>query len=352
MAWDNPAAAARDTGLRAAYKAPVWLNANIHGDEWEGTDAVLRPARQLATSTDPQSLDLLAHIRIIINVTANPDGRVAGKRENAAGFDLNRDYITSSQPENVLARDLDIRTQPVFALDLHGYIEGTLIEPSNAPHGQNYEYDLSIKPLYDIAMGMEQAVKGLGFPEAQNTVVPFRDYTSGWDDWNPTLTAQYAPYHGAVGMTVELPLPVDDFYYNTLSPEELRRRSSINTEVASTVIHNGLSYVLSHHAELVAAQVETFRRGAAGEPLRSIPDGFVPGFGPEDAQARPSPARTQSPASRTSPQPGWSTSSSPRTSRSGAPIARPRWARPAPTWSTCTSPNAGWPTSCSKPAAT
>jgi hypothetical protein len=83
-------------------------------------------------------------------------------------------------------------------------------------------------------------------------------------------------------MTVELPLPVDDFYYNTLSPEELRRRSSINTEVASTMIHNGLSYVLSHHAELVAAQVETFRRGAAGEPLRSIPDGFVPGFGPED----------------------------------------------------------------------
>jgi len=90
-------------------------------------------------------------------------------------------------------------------LDLHGYIEGTLIEPSNAPHGQNYEYDLTVKHMYDNALGIEKAVRALGFPEAQNTVIPFRDYADGWDDWSPTLTTAYAPYHGASAITVELP---------------------------------------------------------------------------------------------------------------------------------------------------
>jgi hypothetical protein len=279
---DNPAAAARNARLLAGYKAPVWINANIHGDEWEGTDAAMRLIRQLATTTDAHALDLLAHTRIVVNLTANPDGRVAGTRENAAGFDLNRDYLTSSQPENVAARDLDIRTQPVYALDLHGYIEGTLIEPSNAPHGRNYEYDLTVKPMYDNALAIEKAVRALGFPEAQNTQIPFRDYADGWDDWSPTLTSAYAPYHGAAAITVELPAPVDDQYYNTLPVAELRHRSSLNTDVAVTAVQTTLDYVRAHRSELIAAQIETFRRGLAGEAQRTVPDGFVPGFGEKD----------------------------------------------------------------------
>jgi len=73
---NNPAAAARDTRLLADYKAPVWINANIHGDEWEGTDAAMRLIRELATTMDPHLLDVLAHTKIVVNVTANPDGRV------------------------------------------------------------------------------------------------------------------------------------------------------------------------------------------------------------------------------------------------------------------------------------
>jgi hypothetical protein len=37
-----------------------------------------------------------------------------------------------------------------------------------------------------------------------------------------------------------------------------------------------------HRADLISNQTEMFRRGKAGEPQREIPDGFVPGFGPED----------------------------------------------------------------------
>ncbi|MET0134831.1 MAG: peptidase M28, partial [Kibdelosporangium sp.] len=43
-----------------------------------------------------------------------------------------------------------------------------------------------------------------------------------------------------------------------------------------------LAYVEANRGSLIANQIEIFRRGAAGEAQRYIPDGFVPGFGPED----------------------------------------------------------------------
>ena len=69
----------------------MFVNGNIHGNEKEGTDAILRVIEQWATSTDPAVEQLLQRNRIIFNVTSNPDGRVANTRANAAGYDLNRD---------------------------------------------------------------------------------------------------------------------------------------------------------------------------------------------------------------------------------------------------------------------
>ena len=42
MIQHEPRKAARDTKLQRDYKTPVWFSANIHGNEWEGTDAILR----------------------------------------------------------------------------------------------------------------------------------------------------------------------------------------------------------------------------------------------------------------------------------------------------------------------
>jgi hypothetical protein len=280
---NDPARAARDKRLERDYKAPVWINNNIHGNEWEGTDAALRQIEHLATSDSPAVRKLLQHSRVYFNVTANPDGRVAGTRQNSNGFDLNRDFVTNSQPEDVAMRDMIIDTQPVLSLDEHGYVSGTLIEPTGPPHGQNYDFDLYIKHGYANGLEMEQAVKNLGYPEAQDVVVPFRDWPPGeWDGWPPIFTAQYAMYHGAVSYTVEIPLQVNNNAYNTLPEAELRRRSAINTDVASSTMETTLSYLGRHRDELVDNQIEIFRRGAEGEALRYIPDGFVPGFGPED----------------------------------------------------------------------
>jgi len=280
---DDPRAAARDRELRAGYKTPVWFNGNIHGDEWEGTDGALRVIGQLAAATDTATRRLLERTRLYFTVTNNPDGRVAGTRVNGAGFDINRDHVTSSQPESRAVRDVLIATQPVLMLDEHGYTGTTLIEPSTAPHGQNYDYDLYIRHAYPNALGMEAAIAALGHPETTRAEIPFRDDAPGdWDDWPPIFTPMYSIYHGAVGHTVEVPMQVNRGAYTSLPVEELRRRSGINTDVVAATIRAAIGYADSQRGPLLTDQIELFRRGWAGEAQRHIPDGYVPGFGPED----------------------------------------------------------------------
>lgn len=280
---DDPRAAKRDRDLKRGYKTPVWINANIHGDEWEGTDGAMRVIEQLATATDAATAELLNRTRLYVTVTNNPDGRIAGTRQNGAGFDINRDHATSSQPESRAVRDVVIATQPFVMLDEHGYTGTTLLEPATPPHGQNYEYDLYIKHALPNALGMEASIQKLGYPETARADIPFRDYAPGdWDDWPPIFTPMYAIYQGAVGHTVEIPWQVNRAAYETLPVEELRRRSAVNTDVAAATISAAVDYADDNRASLLADQIEQFRRGWAGTPSPSIPDGFVEGFGPED----------------------------------------------------------------------
>ncbi|GAA3395967.1 M14 family zinc carboxypeptidase [Streptomyces roseoviridis] len=301
-----PAAAAVDPRIRAAYKTPVFINNNIHGNEWEGTDAALRLIEELATATDRKTAGLLARTRVHLNVTANPDGRIAGTRANAAGFDLNRDFITASQPEARAIRRIAVEKQPAVMLDLHGYVNGTLIEPTTPPHGENYEYDLFLKHSYANALGMEKAVNGLGHTPAkdgvQPAVIPFRDQQEGWDDWPPVFTPQYMPFQGAVAAhTIEFPLQVNNRAYDTLPVAELRRRAAVNVGIAGAAMRAALDYADTHRAAVIADQIETFRRGAAGEPQRPVsPETVpgVPGIGPEDVYTTTFPRAYVIPAGR------------------------------------------------------
>ncbi|WP_416961392.1 M14 family zinc carboxypeptidase, partial [Streptomyces sp. Agncl-13] len=285
-----PATAAKSPEIKAGYKTPVLFDNNIHGDEREGTDASLDLISQLATSNDAKTKDLLAHSRLYFNLTANPDGRIANTRTNANGFDLNRDLITASQPETRTIRAITIDKQPAVLLDLHGYVNGTLIEPTTPPHGENYEYDLFLKNTYANALGMETAVDGLGYTPARDGVspaqIPFRDQAEGWDDWPPVFTPQYAAFQGAVAAhTVEIPLQVNNAAYDTLPTTELHRRAAINVAVAGAAMRATLNFTQSHRTSLIADQIEMFRRGAAGAEqvpvsTRTVPG--VPGIGPED----------------------------------------------------------------------
>ncbi|GAB3006009.1 M14 family zinc carboxypeptidase [Streptomyces pseudoechinosporeus] len=285
-----PQAAAKDPTLKAAYKTPVFFNSNIHGNEWEGTDAALKLIERLAKAKDKDTTGLLARNRLYFNITANPDGRIAGTRANANGFDMNRDFITASQPEVRAMRQIEIDKQPAVMLDLHGYVNGTLIEPTTPPHGENYEYDLFLKNTYANALGMESAVNGLGYTPEKDGVepaqIPFRDQEEGWDDWPPIFTPQYAAFHGTVAAhTIEIPLAVNNEEYDELPVTELRRRAAINVDVAGAAMDATLNFAQKHRTSLIDDQIEVFRRGATGAAQTSIsPETVpgVPGIGPED----------------------------------------------------------------------
>ncbi|MDG4792513.1 M14 family metallopeptidase [Micromonospora sp. WMMD1082] len=258
------------------WRTPLFVNNNIHGNEWEGTDASLQVLRELAFSDDPEVVRVLDRHVIAFVVTNNPDGRVAATRANANGFDMNRDYITASQPEVRAVRAQLVRYSPLTMLDIHGYVTCTLIEPTTGPHGDNYEYDLYIRHALRHALAMEQAVLATGEERAtcanpdggRRTDIPFRDRAQGWDDWPPIFTPMYAMYHGTIGHTVEIPLnPRGD-----LTEAERHERTRINTAVAAAAIRGNLGYATQHRAALLANQLEWFRRGVAGEPTRPIDD--------------------------------------------------------------------------------
>ncbi len=301
-----PAAAAKDRRVKADYKAPVFINNNIHGNEWEGTDAALKLIEELAKAKDRKTADLLAKTRIYLNVTANPDGRIAGTRANSNGFDLNRDFITATQPEARAIRRIAIDKQPAVMIDLHGYVNGTLIEPTTPPHGENYEYDLFLKNSYANALGMERAVNGLGYTAEKDgvepAVIPFRDQEEGWDDWPPIFTPQYMPFQGAVAAhTIEFPMQVNNRSYDTLPVAELRRRAAINTDIAGAAMRATLDYTAGKRSSVVADQIETFRRGAAGAaqvPVSEETVPGVPGIGPEDVYTTDFPRAYVVPAGR------------------------------------------------------
>ncbi|MDQ8701209.1 M14 family zinc carboxypeptidase [Streptomyces sp. LHD-70] len=285
-----PARAAKDPRIKARYKTPVFVNNNIHGNEWEGTDAALGLIEELATSKSEKTERLLDRSRVYFNVTANPDGRIAGTRANGNGFDLNRDFVTASQPETRAMRQIAIDKQPAVMIDLHGYVNGTLIEPTTPPHGENYEYDLFLKNTYANALGMEKSVNGLGYTEERDgvkpAVIPFRDQEEGWDDWPPIFTPQYMPFHGAVAShTIEFPMRVNNDAYDELPVAELRRRSAINVDIAGAAMRATLDFARSKRSSLIADQIETFRRADAGEKQVEVSEETVPGvpgIGPED----------------------------------------------------------------------
>ncbi|WP_460885686.1 M14 family zinc carboxypeptidase [Promicromonospora xylanilytica] len=271
---ERPERAARDRALRAGYKAPIWVSANIHGDEWEGTDAALRVIERLSRADDDATSHLLEQHRITFSLTLNPDGRTDGTRSTALGLDANRDMITLATPE---ARSY-VRTaqavQPLFTADFHGYTDVLQVEPAGPPHGENHEYDLFLPHGYAIARQVEDDVVAAridgntyfepasGAAVARNTgfiKIPYRDTPSGWDDYPPVFTAQYASLQGAVTSTVELPL-------GPTGRTTTRADAAVNTEVAVTTMTAMIDYVHTHSDAMLADQVELFRRGVAGVP--------------------------------------------------------------------------------------
>ena len=240
------------------FKVPVFINGSIHGNEYEGTDACIRLIETLAFGDSEEVQTILKNVILLVNVVQNPDGRVMGTRRNAKGVDINRDFITQTQPETRATVSVITEWNPMVFLDLHDDVQPMLIEPCSPPHNPNYEYDLYIQwALYQAyAMEAELVAKT---PETE-ALIPFRDWDFSeigwsWDDWPPIYTPMYAMYHGAYGHTLETPYEdergVDAHYW---------------------AVWGALKFVAENRQAMVRDQIEIFRRGFLDLPQALIPD--------------------------------------------------------------------------------
>lgn len=258
--FNNPEKAQNWIDRNPDFKVPIMINASIHGTEYVGTDAALQLIKHLSTQNDATTTSILQNNIIIINVVANPDGRVGGVRFNGNGIDLNRDFITQSQLETQLAVQLMTEWNPMVLLDLHGYVKNFgpnlqgLIEPCTPPHNPNYEYDLYNKWALDLAEAMEAEImvdkenytkkEAKLYQSMVGTYIPLRDDTAGWDDYPPIFTPMYAMYHGAYAHTLEAPTNDEDgvrWQYNAMI--------------------GALKFATKNKTEMIKDQIEVFKRG-------------------------------------------------------------------------------------------
>ena len=124
---------------------PIFIEANIHGDEHEGADAMMQVLRDLVTTPygeHPVVDDVLDHSILVIIPSQNPDGRFLGTRANSNGFDMNRDLLVQSQPEIRANIRLQQEWLAPVMFAMHGYVNPTLIDGLTKPHNPGLEYDI------------------------------------------------------------------------------------------------------------------------------------------------------------------------------------------------------------------
>jgi hypothetical protein len=240
------------------FKVPFFINGSIHGNEYTGTDAVMRLIETLAYDDSEEVQMILDNLIVLINVVQNPDGRVLGTRQNANGIDCNRDFITQSQPEVQATVRVFTEWNPMVVLDLHGFTNPKLLEPCTPPHNPNYEYDLYIKWALAEAEAMEaELFARTGLP-AQ---IPYRDDDLGWDDWPPTYVPMYAMFDGAIGHTMETPL-----------------RDEGGVDAHYWAVWGALKFAAENRQEMIHDQIEMFRRGFLDLLQQPIPPELLPAY--------------------------------------------------------------------------
>jgi Zinc carboxypeptidase len=266
-------------------KVPILVQGSIHGDEFEGVDSNMEVIEKYATTPygeDPKVDEILSNAILVFNVIQNPDGRVYGVRQNANGFDLNRDYLTQSQVEVLNSIKWMQRWLAPEMLDLHGYTTPTLIEATTKPHNPSIEYDMWLKWNQSRIDYNEAAMDAAGqdvqrpindwcpesTPNNDRTCddppgpapapQPGPDVAEGWDDWGPFYAPMYHQHVGLDSSTVEtcnqVNRPANAWWRPCGGRLGARNHHQVVTE-------STFEFVAANREEMLGDMLEVYRRG-------------------------------------------------------------------------------------------
>jgi hypothetical protein len=266
MLTDPAAAQSSLASWGGDVKLPIFVEANIHGGEREGTDAMMQVIRDLVTlpyGTNDVVDELLDHAIVVVIPSANPDGRVAGRRQNANFFDMNRDLLVQSQPEIRANTAFQLEWLAPVGLFLHGYYNPTLVDGLTKPHNPGLEYDKFLYWNQRRLDANQAAIEAIG-REIQRPVNQWdargRSGTTngnpavaeGWDDWGPFYTQTYAAFFGVDGSTVEM-----------CNDAACGGRLGSKRE-QYVIFYSSADFWIENRDAILADQLEIFRRGVTG----------------------------------------------------------------------------------------
>jgi len=300
---------------RAAKKAVIYIQANIHAGEVEGKEASLMMVRDILLQAKPPYLDKLVLLVAPIfnadgNEKINPNNRRqqpgpeqgVGIRTNGQNLDLNRDAIKLESYEVAgLVQNVLNRWDPLLLIDCH--------TTDGAYHEQTVTYSWPINPNGDQALIEFQRSKMM--PEIEKIMKDkyktlalgyggFRDSRApekGWEtlDPQPRYVTNYIGVRNRLGI-------LDENYVH----------GDFKTRVAGNyaLLFGTLDYCYAHADELTKMIAETDARTAARGLAPKPTDVFGVEF---DLKALPNPitvlgfemaAASPPPAGVKPPQPG------------------------------------------------
>lgn len=201
--------------------------------------------------------DLLKDVMFIVVPTMNEEGYEHSTREASTGIDPNRDEANQATNEDANLQSIVNTWDAMVLNELHGRVEGTLIEPCTPPHLPDFEYDLIAKQFIQLGEALGNGAIA-NTENYQSFEMPYRDYLSNsssspsgvqwtepWDDMTSAYGSQYPVLTGTCGITWEQP--------------------AYNEENASKVIPSALFtqglYVQKNKMALLTTQAKFFSRG-------------------------------------------------------------------------------------------
>ena len=245
-------------------KIPIFIEANIHGNEEESTDAIMQVIRDLVTT--PYGVNdtvdaLLDHAIVVVIPSQNPDGRFRGTRANINGFDMNRDLLVQSQPEIQANVAFQQEWLAPVGLAMHGYVDPTLIDGLTKPHNPGVEYDLFLEwnqprldaneaALADVHMKITRPVNQWNGDARKSPPPVGPPYAEGWDDWGPFYTQTYMEFFGVDSSTLEM---------CNAGPGCNGRFGSKRAQYVG--FYSSANFWVEHRSEILHDQLEIFRRG-------------------------------------------------------------------------------------------